>query len=186
MFKQGKKSKTDLKLDAENDSTKDSTVVPKKTVGRKERSQGSINLSSSEKTTIGENIIVEGIIRGAGNLIIEGVMKGDVKLEKHNFEVGPKGRVEGEVHANDVVISGLLHGKLKAQGMVKITKDADFYGSIKANSISIEDGAFFKGEIELGLQPHKKNDLVDKQINKTGSKGKNVSNIPPVEASKGK
>jgi len=186
MFKQGKKAKTDLKLDVENDSTTDSTAVSKKTVGGKELSHGSINSSNSEKTTIGEKIIVEGIIRGAGNLIIEGVMKGDVELEKHNFEVGPKGRVEGEIRANDVVISGLLHGKVKAQGKVEITKDADFYGSIKANSISIEDGAFFKGEIELGLQPHKKNDLVDKQINKTGSKGEHVSIIPPVEASKGK
>ena len=186
MFKQGKKSKTDLKLDVENDSTKDSTAVSKKTVGVKELSHGSINSSNSEKTTIGEKIIVEGIIRGAGNLIIEGVMKGDVELEKHNFEVGHNGRVEGEIRAHDVVISGLLHGKVKAQGQVEITKDADFYGSIKANSISIEDGAFFKGEIELGIQPHKKNDLVDKQINETGSKGGHVSIIPPVEASKGK
>jgi len=186
MFKQGKKAKTDLKLDVENDSTTDSTAVSKKTVGGKELSHGSINSSNSEKTTIGEKIIVEGIIRGAGNLIIEGVMKGDVELEKHNFEVGPKGRIEGEIRANDVVISGLLHGKVKAQGKVEITKDADFYGSIKADSISIEDGAFFKGEIELSLKPHKKNDLVDKQINKTGSKGEHVSIIPPVEASKGK
>ena len=185
MFKQGKKLKTDDKLDVENDATDDSTTVPNKTLGKKQFS-GSINSSGREKTTIGENIIIEGIIQGAGNLIIEGVMKGDIQLEKHNFEVGPKGRVEGEIRANDVVISGLLHGKVKAQGMVKITKDADFYGSIKSNSISIEDGAFFKGEIELGLQPHKKNDLVDKQINETGSKGEHVSITPPVEASKGK
>jgi cytoskeletal protein CcmA (bactofilin family) len=185
MFKQGKKLKTDDKLDVENDATDDSTTVPNKTLGKKQFS-GSINSSGREKTTIGENIIIEGIIQGAGNLIIEGVMKGDIQLEKHNFEVGPKGRVEGEIRANDVVISGLLHGKVKAQGMVKITKDADFYGSIKANSISIEDGAFFKGEIELGLQPHKKKDLVDKPINETGPKGKHVSNIPPVEATRGK
>lgn len=186
MFKQGKKSKTDLKLDIENDSTTDSTAVSKKTVGGKELSHGSINSANNEKTIIGENIIFEGIIRGEGNLIIAGVLKGDVELEKHNFEVGPKGRVEGEICANDVVINGLLHGKVKAHGKVEITKDADFYGLIKAKSISIEDGAFFKGEIELGLQPHKKNDLLDKQINESGSKGGHVSIIPPVEASKGK
>ena len=186
MFKQGKNSKTDLKLEVENDSTTDSIAVSKKTVSEKELSKGSINLSSAEKTTICENIIVEGIIQGAGNLVIEGVMKGDVKLEKHSFEVGHKGRVEGEIRANDVVISGLLHGKVIAQGMVKITKDADFYGSIKSNSISIEDGAFFKGEIELGLQPHKKSDFLDKQINDAKSKGEHASIIPPVEASKGK
>ena len=186
MFKQSNKSKTDLKITVENDSTTDSTTVSKKTVGGKELSHGSINSSNSEKTTICEKIIVEGIIRGAGNLIIEGVVKGDVELEKHNFVVGPKGRVEGEIRAQDVVISGLLHGKVKALGKVEITKSADFYGAIKANSISIEDGAFFKGEIELGREPHKKNDLVDKQINETGSKSGHVSSIPPVEASKGK
>ena len=72
MFKQGKNSKTDLKLEVENDSTTDSIAVSKKTVSEKELSKGSINLSSAEKTTICENIIVEGIIQGAGNLVIEG------------------------------------------------------------------------------------------------------------------
>jgi len=50
-----------------------------------------------------------------------------------------------------------LHGDIKALGQVKITQNADFNGKVKANSISIEDGAFFKGEIELDREPHRKN-----------------------------
>jgi len=78
------------------------------------------------------------------------------------------------------------HGKIKALGKVEITKDADFYGEIKANSISIEDGAFFKGEIELDREPHTKIDIAGKQMSGTEPKRSHVSSIPKVEAGKGK
>lgn len=186
MFKQGKKTKNDLKEIVENDSTTEPTMVSNKTVEGERFSHDAIHSSKVEKTIIGEKITVEGSIRGEENLIIEGTMKGDVEMEKHNFSVGSKGRIEGEIRAHNVAISGLLHGKVKALGKVEITKDADFYGEIKANSISIEDGAFFKGEIELDREPHRKTDPVGKQMNGAGPKRSQVSSIPPVEASKGK
>jgi hypothetical protein len=65
-------------------------------------------ISKEEKTIIGEHISIEGNIRGEENLIIEGAMKGKLEMEKHNFTVGSKGRVEGEIHAQNVSISGQL------------------------------------------------------------------------------
>jgi cytoskeletal protein CcmA (bactofilin family) len=186
MFKQGNKTKKDLNKVVENGSKTETTKVSNTVVEGENLSHNSITSSKIEKTIIGEKITIEGSIRSEENLTIEGLMKGNVEMEKYNFGVGSKGRVEGEIRAHDVTISGLLHGKVKALGKVEITKEADFYGSIKANSISIEDGAFFKGEIELGREPHRKNDPVDKQMNGTGSKRSQVSNLPPVEASKEK
>ena len=120
-------------------------------------------VSKDEKTTIGEHIAIEGSIRGKENLEIEGSMKGNVQLEKHNFTIGSKGRVEGEINARNVSVSGQLNGAIKAGEKVKITKEADFCGEIKANSISVEDGAYFKGVIELEREPHRKSAITGAQ-----------------------
>jgi cytoskeletal protein CcmA (bactofilin family) len=112
-----------------------------------------------EKTTIGEHISIEGQIKGEEHLVIEGVMKGNVEMEKHNFTVGSNGRVDGQIRAQNVSISGQLKGTINALGKVEVTKEADFFGDIKAKSISVEDGAYFKGSIELDREPHRKFDF---------------------------
>ena len=86
-------------------------------------------------------------------------MKGNVELEKHNLTVGPRGRVDGEIRAQNVSISGQLQGTINALGKVEVTKEADFFGEIKAKNISVEDGAYFKGSIELDREPHRKSDF---------------------------
>ena len=114
---------------------------------------------SEEKTTIGEHISIEGQIKGEEHLVIEGALKGNVELEKHNFTVGSNGRVDGEVRAQNVSISGQLQGTINALGKVEVTKEADFFGEVKAKSISVEDGAYFKGSIELDREPHRKSNF---------------------------
>jgi cytoskeletal protein CcmA (bactofilin family) len=111
--------------------------------------------TSEEKTTIGERITIEGSIRGEANLVIEGAMKGTIEMGKYNFSIGPKGRVDGEIHAQDVSINGQFKGTIKALGKVAVTQKADFNGEIKAKSFSVEDGAYFKGVVELDRESHK-------------------------------
>jgi cytoskeletal protein CcmA (bactofilin family) len=111
--------------------------------------------TSEEKTTIGERITIEGSIRGEENLSIEGAMKGNVEMGKHNFSIGPNGRMDGEIQAQNVTINGHFKGTIKALGKVAVTKKADFNGEIKAKSFSVEDGAYFKGVVELDREPHK-------------------------------
>lgn len=108
-----------------------------------------------QKTIIGEHISIEGNIRGEEHLVIEGSMKGNIVMEKHNFALGSKGRFEGEIQAQNVNINGQMTGNIKTQGKVEIAKDADFSGDVKAKSISIVDGAYFKGNIELAREPHR-------------------------------
>jgi len=119
-------------------------------------------VSKDEKTIIGERITIEGRIHGQEHLIIHGSMKGAIELEKHNSDIGSEGRFEGEIHAQNVSISGQMNGNIKTQGKVKITKEADFIGEIKAKSISIEDGAYFKGAIELEREPNRKSTQTEK------------------------
>ena len=128
----------------------------------------------AETTIIGENISIEGNIRGAEHLVIEGSMKGNIQMEKHDFSVGSKGRVEGEINAQNVKVSGQMLGNIKTQGKVEITREADFMGEIRAKSISVEDGAYFKGSIELDKEPHRKTALTGKSTNFTTSQPVNV------------
>ena len=116
----------------------------------------------TEFTSIGKNISVEGSIRGHEHLVFDGSMKGNIEVPKHNFTMGPNGRVEGEVTAQNVRISGQMIGNIKTQGKVEITKEADFMGDIRAKGIAIEDGAYFKGSIELAQEPHRKTTLAAK------------------------
>jgi cytoskeletal protein CcmA (bactofilin family) len=112
--------------------------------------------TSDKKTTIGEGITIEGSIYGEENLLIEGAMKGNIEMGKHNFSIGPKGRVDGDIHAQDVSINGQFKGTVEALGKVAVSKEADFNGEIKAKSFSVEDGAYFKGVVELDREPHQK------------------------------
>jgi cytoskeletal protein CcmA (bactofilin family) len=106
-------------------------------------------VSPESHTIIGENITIEGGIRGKENLVIEGSVKGNIELEANHLTVGAKGHVEGEIQAEGVTVQGRLTGNIKASGKVKITKEADFSGEIRARSISVEDGAMLKAVIEL-------------------------------------
>ena len=112
--------------------------------------------AKAEKTVIGEHIHIEGDIRGDEHLYLEGSVKGNVEMRKNNFVVGAKGRFDGEISAQNVGISGQLIGTVKVSEKIRITKEADFSGDVKAKSISIEDGAYFKGSIDMQREPHRK------------------------------
>jgi cytoskeletal protein CcmA (bactofilin family) len=111
--------------------------------------KGSSQKLSKEKTIIGKDIIIEGNIRGREHMVVEGLVKGNIEMETHNFALGPAGKVEGEIHARNISISGQMKGNIKTTGKIEITKEADFQGDILAKSIAVENGAFFKGSVEL-------------------------------------
>lgn len=118
--------------------------------------------SGERKTIVGENISVEGTICGKENIVVNGVMKGNIELESNQFTVGPTGKVEAEVLADNVIISGTFVGNIKATGKVEITKEANFSGEIKAKRIAVEDGAYLKAVIELYRDSDLKKALGDK------------------------
>jgi cytoskeletal protein CcmA (bactofilin family) len=113
-------------------------------------------VSMIDRTIIGDQIYIEGTIRGEEDLLIEGSVKGSLEMKDHHVTVGPKGHVEAEVRAANVTISGKLTGNINATGKVEITRAADFNGEIKAKSISVEDGAYLKAVIELEREPTQK------------------------------
>jgi cytoskeletal protein CcmA (bactofilin family) len=116
--------------------------------------------AASKETLIGENITIEGTVHAKEDIVVEGRIKGTIEAKSHRITVGPKGHIEAEIDAEDVVISGKMVGNIVAHNKVRITREADFSGSILAKRIAIEDGANIKATIELEKQ--------ERQPSKTG------------------
>lgn len=140
--------------------------------------------TTADKTIIGEQISIEGTIRGKGDLVIEGSVKGSIEVEGHYLTIGAKGQVESEIHAADVTISGKLRGNVNAKGKVEITKEADFNGEIKAKSISVEDGAHLKAAIELTQEPKREPASISRLGEKTASETEKETPAPANDISK--
>ena len=149
MLKRPKKDENNTSFPATGNSEAKTTLSTPGSIVSQER------YKSGEKTTIGERITIDGNIHGGENLAIEGTMKGNIDMGKHDFSIGPNGRIDGEILAQNVTINGQFKGTIKALGKVAVTKKADFNGEIKAKSFSVEDGAYFKGVVELDREPHK-------------------------------
>jgi len=173
MLKRTKKDENNTPFSV--DDTKEETPTPsalRPTVSQESH-------TGEEKTIIGERITIEGSIRGEENLVIEGAMKGSIDMGEHDFSIGPNGRVDGEIHARNVSINGLFKGTIKALGKVAVTKKADFNGEIKAKSFSVEDGAYFKGVVELDREPHKKSAITETPRAPSSPEPAKHSVIPP-------
>ena len=102
------------------------------------------------KTYISNTTSILGDITGKGNLIIDGTVNGNIRIVGHNLLLGPKGRIDGNVDAQNVKITGHMKGDIKATGKVEITKDAHYSGNVTSKGISVENGADFNASVKLG------------------------------------
>ena len=105
---------------------------------------------NEEKTTINRSTVIDGHIKAEEHLIINGTIKGNIEIKGYNLFVGPAGKLDGEVYAQNVRIRGHMKGDIKATGKVEITKEANFSGNIESKSISVEQGAYFDAFVNLG------------------------------------
>ena len=107
-------------------------------------------IKKEEKTAISNSTVIVGNISAKEHLIINGRVKGNLEIKGYNLFIGPKGKLEGEVQAQNVRIRGHMRGEIKANGTVEITKEADFSGNIESKGVSVEKGAFFDASVKLG------------------------------------
>jgi cytoskeletal protein CcmA (bactofilin family) len=105
--------------------------------------------SASGSATIGKAVMVKGQIFSREDLLIDGEIEGTVEAHDHRVTVGPNGRVQAGVKAREIVVLGSIHGNVEATDKIDIRKDARLVGDIKTARIVIEDGAYFKGSIDI-------------------------------------
>ena len=98
---------------------------------------------------LGASIQIKGQVTGNEDLHIDGIVDGPISLEGHELTVGSAATLTSEIHAGDVVAYGKVVGDVHARGRVDIRRDGSIIGNISSARISIEDGAHFKGRIEI-------------------------------------
>jgi cytoskeletal protein CcmA (bactofilin family) len=110
---------------------------------------GRATVSSSDQATIGKGLFIKGEITGSESLFIDGKVEGSVTLPGNRVTVGRNGQVSASITAREIVVLGKVRGNITASDRVDIRAEGALTGDVTATRISIEDGAFFKGGIEL-------------------------------------
>jgi cytoskeletal protein CcmA (bactofilin family) len=105
--------------------------------------------ASGEMAHIGKSVFVKGELSGSEDLYVDGEVEGTIELRGHSLTVGPHGRVRAHVHARNVVVHGKINGNIQASERVELRASANVTGDIITQRIAVEDGAFFKGGIEV-------------------------------------
>jgi cytoskeletal protein CcmA (bactofilin family) len=98
---------------------------------------------------IGKSVLVKGELSGSEDLYLDGEVEGSIDLQEHSLTIGPHGRVRANVKARDVVVHGKVDGNIHGTDRVELKRSAVLMGDISTQRIVIEDGAFFKGAIDI-------------------------------------
>jgi cytoskeletal protein CcmA (bactofilin family) len=98
---------------------------------------------------IGPSIQLDGDLRGQEDLLIEGEVNGTIQLRNNSLTVGSQGKVKADVYAKEINVEGLVEGDLFGSERVSVRKSAQVKGNITSPHVSLEEGARFKGSIEM-------------------------------------
>jgi len=98
---------------------------------------------------LGKSVILKGQIYGREDVTIDGEVEGTVELQEHRLTVGPTGKVVATIKAREIVVLGTVQGNIETREKIEIRKDAKVVGDIRTARIVIEDGAYFKGSIDI-------------------------------------
>jgi len=98
---------------------------------------------------IGKSVMIKGQLFSREDLYLDGEMEGTVEVPDNRLTIGPHGKLQAGIKAREVVVLGSINGNVEATERIDIRKDARVVGDIKTGRIIIEDGAYFKGSIDI-------------------------------------
>jgi cytoskeletal protein CcmA (bactofilin family) len=98
---------------------------------------------------IGKSVQIKGELTGSEDLYLDGSIEGTIDLRDHSLIIGPNGKIKAGITARDLVVHGRIEGNVTATGRVELRKSCTLIGDVSTQRIVIEDGAFFKGAIDI-------------------------------------
>jgi cytoskeletal protein CcmA (bactofilin family) len=112
-------------------------------------------LRRAEQSRHGGSVVVAGLrirgqISGSDDLLVDGSVEGPIQLAEGMLTVGTKGTVTGDVAAREIVVHGSVTGNLHARERVEIKTSGSVAGDVVTSRIIIDDGAHYKGSIQIG------------------------------------
>src|SRR5258707_4185102 len=132
-------------------------------------------LNNQEQATIGKSLVIKGEVTGSESLYIDGRVEGAINLPGNRVTVGRNGQVTANISAREVVVLGKVKGNLTVSDRVDIRNEGSLNGDVVCQRISIEDGAYFKGSIDI-----RKANAKDAAPATSGK----MENVPATEASR--
>lgn len=139
--------------------------------------------SSGRSALIGPGIRVNGDISGDENLVIEGKVDGKILLDNNQVEVGQTGRVNADITAKVIKIAGEVRGDITGTEKVIISRSGNVHGNIVAPRMTLEDGAIFKGSIDMDPSDSAKTKLSNAAKKSAEKPAEKASESPKVVAS---
>jgi cytoskeletal protein CcmA (bactofilin family) len=104
---------------------------------------------TAEVALIGKSVVIKGELSGSEDLYIDGQVEGSIELQGNNLTVGPNGQVKANVNAKGVIVQGKLEGNIRATDRAELRKSAIAVGDISTQRLAIEEGAYFKGRVDI-------------------------------------
>lgn len=147
MFEFGKKDSPDHAADPSTPDVARRDIAPAETASRPRAATG--GGGRRDAAIIGPSIQLDGDLRGQEDLLIEGEVNGTVQLRDNSLTVGSQGKIRADVYAKEIHVDGLVEGDLFGSERVVIRKSAQVRGNITSPRVSLEEGARFKGSIEM-------------------------------------
>lgn len=104
---------------------------------------------SPNVAVIGKGMIIRGQVRSGEHIQVDGEIEGGLQLPGYDLTVGAQGRVRADVAAREVEVAGIIDGNVDATKKITVRKGGRLLGDLRTPGIVIEDGAYFKGKIEI-------------------------------------
>ncbi|MGA7081313.1 MAG: polymer-forming cytoskeletal protein [Terriglobales bacterium] len=133
----------------ERPSTSTATTAPLMGASEPAAAPRPVTTTTSDQATIGKSLVIKGEVTGSESLYIDGRVEGSINLSGNRVTIGRNGVVAANISAREIVVLGKVRGNLTASDRVDIRSDGSLTGDVVAARISIEDGAFFKGGIDI-------------------------------------
>ncbi|HMJ23594.1 MAG TPA: polymer-forming cytoskeletal protein [Terriglobales bacterium] len=104
---------------------------------------------TAEFAHIGKSVVIKGELSGSEDLYVDGQVEGNIELSGNRLIIGPHGQVRANVNAKGVIVQGKLEGNIRASERAELAKSAVVTGDIATQRVAIEEGAYFKGKVDI-------------------------------------
>ena len=98
---------------------------------------------------IGKSVVIKGELSGSEDLYVDGTVEGTIELPGNALIIGPNGKAHARLNAKAVTVQGKVEGNIHASERVELRKSAVTVGDINTQRIAIEEGAYFKGKVDI-------------------------------------
>lgn len=113
-------------------------------------SSAAYSAASSDAAVLTHGIRIKGELTGKADLFIDGEVEGSIRLGDSRLTIGPNGRVKANIEAREIAVQGSVEGNLRGRERILLGSSSRTKGDLEAPRVAIEEGAHFKGRVEMG------------------------------------